>query len=54
MTFGGTSLGCYAGGRSFSLVHLPPMRCIFLFNFLFMLVVLLILCNFLLCSERTS
>ena len=45
-TFGGTSLGYYAGGRPLSLVRLPSMRCFPFFNLLFILVVILFLLFF--------
>ena len=41
MIFGGTSLGCYTGGRPICLVRLLLKRCFFFFfpNFLFILVI---------------
>ena len=44
MTFGGMSLGCYAGGRPIILVRLTFMS--LLFSVLVVLIVLLTLCNF--------
>ena len=52
MTFGGTSLGCYASGRPFVLVH--SSLCFFSFMIPSLLFILLTLFNFLSCSGKAS